>query len=72
MKISMLPRTLFLASLLLIPLCAQENKEKFNCTEIYSLCCTKCEILDNSFSQCIEKCDEKFDQCSEEEEKTAE
>ena len=72
MKISMLSTTLFLASLLLTPLSAQENEEKMTCNEIYTICSIKCESLDDGFSKCIEKCDEEYDKCSEQEEKAFE
>ena len=72
MKISMLSATLFLTSLLLTPLCAQENEEKLNCNEIYSICGIKCEALDDGVDKCIEECDEKYDMCSEQEEKASE
>lgn len=72
MKISMLSATLFLASLLLTPLCAQENEEKMTCTEMYSLCGIKCETLNDGFTKCVEECDEEYDKCSEQEEKASE
>ena len=71
MKISVLSTTLFLASLLLTPLSAQENEEKLDCYEMYNICSIKCETLDNGFTKCVKECDEEYDKCYEKEQKAS-
>ena len=68
MKTSMLSAIFLFTSLLLTPLSAQDtNEEKLNCMEMYTLCGTICEDLDQGYEQCIDKCDTNFEKCSEQE-----
>lgn len=60
MSISKLLKATLLATILLLPLTAEEIEGDVNkCNTVYDKCVDKCADSD----KCIDKCDEKYDEC---------
>ena len=65
MKTSTLFKNIFLGILLISPLNAQGTGESHNCYEKYNMCAENCESLENGLDECVVKCEEEYDKCSE-------
>ncbi|QOY55645.1 hypothetical protein HUE87_05310 [Candidatus Sulfurimonas marisnigri] len=64
MKISILVKAALLATLFLVPLNAKDTSDEQNCDTVYELCTEKCGDKES----CIDKCEKKYDKCTESQE----